>query len=100
MVCLGGVSDGALSNGAYGTTNTGRRNIPDDLEMLLEKLGIDELLDFSLGSDRRWYVRYRQTGSETYGELYPISFNLRCKLTASPNNRDFSISTDGTGSGI
>ncbi|KAG9044298.1 hypothetical protein FS837_008390 [Tulasnella sp. UAMH 9824] len=46
------------------------RNIPDDLVMLLQKLGIDELLDFSLGSDGRWYVRYRQNGPETY-EISP-----------------------------
>lgn len=68
MVCLERVSDGALSSGAHGTANTGRRNIPDDLVVLLQKLGIDELLDFSLGSDGRWYVRYRQKGPETYGE--------------------------------
>ncbi|KAG8891874.1 hypothetical protein FRC01_014478, partial [Tulasnella sp. 417] len=45
-------------------------NIPDELVTLLQKLSVNELLDFSLGSDGRWYVRYRQKGPEKH-ELSP-----------------------------
>ncbi|KAG8966064.1 hypothetical protein FRC05_002905 [Tulasnella sp. 425] len=45
-------------------------NIPDELVTLLQKVAIDELLDYSLGSDGRWCVRYRLKGAERH-ELSP-----------------------------
>ncbi|KIO27725.1 hypothetical protein M407DRAFT_7152 [Tulasnella calospora MUT 4182] len=45
-------------------------NIPDELVTLLQKLSVDELLDFALGSNGRWYVRYRQKGPDKH-ELSP-----------------------------
>ncbi|KIO27719.1 hypothetical protein M407DRAFT_23033 [Tulasnella calospora MUT 4182] len=45
-------------------------NIPDELVTLLQDLSVNELLDFSLGLDGRWYVKYRQKGRETH-ELAP-----------------------------
>lgn len=39
-------------------------NIPNELVTLLQKLSVNELLDFALGSGGRWYVRYRQKGPE------------------------------------
>lgn len=53
----------------------GRHNIPDELVTLLQKLTINELLDFSLGSDGRWYVRYGPKGAERHGALI-VSPNL------------------------
>ncbi|KAG9044297.1 hypothetical protein FS837_008389 [Tulasnella sp. UAMH 9824] len=44
----------------------GRHNVPDELVTILQKLSVNELLDFSLGSDGRWYVKCRQKELSPY----------------------------------
>lgn len=67
MVSMGPSTNANLS-GAHETINIGRHNIPDELVALLQKLSVNELVDFALGSDGRWYVKYRQKGFDRHGE--------------------------------
>lgn len=45
-----------------------RANIPDDLSSLLRTVGAPNLLDFSLGSGGRYYVKYIAEGREKRSE--------------------------------
>lgn len=58
----------ALSKDADEEMHTGRHNISNELARLLQQLSVNDLLDFALGSGGRWYIRYRQKGSERQGE--------------------------------
>ncbi|KAG8982225.1 hypothetical protein FRB90_006948, partial [Tulasnella sp. 427] len=55
-------------------------NVPIELIMVLQKLSVNELLDFDLGTSGRWYIKYRQKGPEKL----ELSAGLETELNQGP----------------
>ena len=49
-----------------------RSNIPEELERILDGSEPGNILDFSLGAEGRWYLRYRSGGMERQSEFVTI----------------------------
>ncbi|KAG8997537.1 hypothetical protein FRB90_012490, partial [Tulasnella sp. 427] len=58
------ISTAATTSSASSGDCTIMHNIPNELIAVLQKLSVNELLDFDLGTVGRWYVRYRTKGPE------------------------------------
>lgn len=77
-------------------------NVPDELSSLLRTIGTRNLLDFSLGSDGRYYVKYLAAGREKrklskymWREIDQDPNTQLDRLTLGPNGQHWGVQNNG-----